>query len=96
MTWARSAFTRFGFLTIFRYCNQNSYCNIFFLHLIAHKHFLKKNVQKARLYPNESEVEIIRIDSDWEFSLNRSDLGFSRIKKFFRIDSEWKSRIKSD
>ena len=34
--------------------------------------------------------------SDWEFSLNHSDLGFFRIKNFFRIDSDWKSRIKSD
>ena len=29
--------------------------------------------------PNESEVGIIRVDSDWEFSSNHSDLGFIRI-----------------
>ena len=28
---------------------------------------------------NESEVGIFRIDSDWEFNLNHSDLGFIRI-----------------
>ena len=26
--------------------------------------------------PNESEIGLIRIDSDWKFSLNHSDLGF--------------------
>ena len=45
--------------------------------------------------PNESEVGILRIDSDWEFRLNHSDLGFIRIKNFFRINSDWKSRIES-
>ena len=38
--------------------------------------------------PNESEIGIIRIDSDWEFSLNHSDLAFIRIKIFFRIYSD--------
>ena len=33
--------------------------------------------------PIESEGGIIRINSDWEFSLNHSDLGFIRIKNFF-------------
>ena len=45
---------------------------------------------------NESEVGILRIDSDWEFRLNHSDLGFIWIKNFFRINSGWKSRIESD
>ena len=46
--------------------------------------------------PNESEVGILRIDSDWVFRLNHSDLGFIWIKNFFRIHSDWKSRIESD
>ena len=45
--------------------------------------------------PNESEVGILRIDSDWVFSLNHSDLGFIWIKNFFRIHSDWKSRLES-
>ena len=45
---------------------------------------------------NESEIGIIRIDSDFAFSSNRYDLGFIRIKNFFRIRSDWKSRIESD
>ena len=40
--------------------------------------------------PNESEIGIIRIVSDWEFSLNHSDLGF------IRIGSLGLSRIESD
>ena len=43
--------------------------------------------------PNESEVVIIRIDSDWEFSLNHSDLGFIRIKNLIEIHSDWKCWI---
>ena len=39
--------------------------------------------------PNESEVGIIRIESNWEFSLYHSDLGFIRIKNFFRIHPDW-------
>ena len=46
--------------------------------------------------PHESEVGILRIDSDWVFRLNHSDLGFIWIKNFFRIHSDWKSRIESD
>ena len=46
--------------------------------------------------PNESEVGILRIDSDWVFRLNHSDLGFIWIKNFFRINLDWKSRIESD
>ena len=42
------------------------------------------------------QIGIIRIDWDWKFSLNHSDLGSIRIKNFFRIDSDSKSRIKSD
>ena len=41
------------------------------------------------LNPNESEVGIIRNVSNWEFTLNHSDLGFIRIKNFFRIYSDW-------
>ena len=54
------------------------------------------NKSEQFLNPDESEVGIIRTDSDWEFSLNPSDLEFIRIKNFFQIDSDWKSRIKSD
>ena len=41
--------------------------------------------------PNESEVGIIRIDSDWEFSLNHSDLGFIRIESYglSPIELDW-------
>ena len=46
--------------------------------------------------PNESEVRILRIDSDWLFRLNHSDLGFIWIKNFFRIHLDSKSRIESD
>ena len=46
--------------------------------------------------PNESDVGILRIDSDWVFRLNHSDLEFIWIKNFFRIHSDWKSRIESD
>ena len=46
--------------------------------------------------PNESEDGIIPIDSDSEFSLNHSDLGFIRINKFFRIGSLGLNRIESD
>ena len=46
--------------------------------------------------PHESEVGILRIDSDWVFRLNHSDLGFIWIKNFFRIQSDWKSRFESD
>ena len=44
---------------------------------------------------NSIESEIIRIDSEWEFSLNHFDLGFIRIKNFVQIHSDWKSRIES-
>ena len=37
---------------------------------------------------NESEVGIIRTDSDWEFNLNLFDLRFIRITNFFRIHSD--------
>ena len=37
--------------------------------------------------PNESEVGILRIDSDWVFRLNLSELGFIGIKNFFQIKS---------
>ena len=46
--------------------------------------------------PHESEVRILRIDSDWVFRLNHSDLGFIWIKNFFRIHLDWQSRNQSD
>ena len=46
--------------------------------------------------PNESEVGIIRIDSDWELYLNNSDLGLIRIENFVRLHSDWKTRIELD
>ena len=46
--------------------------------------------------PNESEVGILRIDSDWVFRLNHSDLGLIWIKNFIRIESLGLSLIDSD
>ena len=46
--------------------------------------------------PHESEVGILRIDSDWVIRLNHSDLGFIWIKNFFRIGSLGFSLIDSD
>ena len=50
-----------------------------------------------RMNPNqffnsgESDVVIIRIDSDWEFILNHSDLGFIRIQNFVQIRINFQS-----
>ena len=57
--------------------------------------WIRMNPDKS-FNPHEFEVGILRIDSDWVFRLNHSDLGFIWIKNFFRIHSDWKSRIESD